>query len=140
MDVANQDVSPARGEGGSPEIAKNAKTIKSGKPHGNSRLAKIGIPELRVKGRPGAPRGNTNALKTGLHTAEVKDLRRRLWAWRHRAWAAIERAEAEIAATSPPAKVTAQALPRAYHDVLHGDEQGAAASVANAPMEVQWDR
>jgi hypothetical protein len=41
------------------------------------------------KRRPGAPKGNRNALKTGLHTAEVKDLRRRLRAWRRRADAAI---------------------------------------------------
>ena len=34
----------------------------------------------------GAPFGNSRARKTGLHTAEMKDLRRRIRAWkRHRA-------------------------------------------------------
>ncbi len=36
-----------------------------GKPHGNSRLAKIGIPVLKRKHRGGAPKGNSNARKHG---------------------------------------------------------------------------
>jgi hypothetical protein len=50
--------------------------------------------------RGGRP-GNTNALKTGLHTAEVKDLRRRLRAWRRRANALIEEVEARLEAAKP---------------------------------------
>jgi hypothetical protein len=50
------------------------------------------------KRRPGAPRGNRNAVKTGLHTAEMKDLRRRLRAWRHRANGAIAKANRQIRA------------------------------------------
>jgi len=42
-----------------------------GKPHGNSRLAKIGRPILRQKRRPGAPKGNANALRHGGFSAEA---------------------------------------------------------------------
>ena len=50
------------------------------------------------KRRRGAPKGNRNALKTGLHTAEMKDLRRRLRAWRRRARAAIARGNEKVKA------------------------------------------
>ena len=81
--------------------SENAKTIKSGKPHGNSRLAKIGVPELARKRKPGALRGNANALKTGLHTAQVKDQRRRLRAWRHKVRDTLERVEKELEGPKP---------------------------------------
>ena len=42
------------------------------KPHGNSRLAKIGIPILKRKRRPGAPRGNRNARKHGGFSAAAR--------------------------------------------------------------------
>lgn len=70
-------------------MGQNGKTIKSGKPHGNSSLAKIGVPVFRAKTRPGAPKGNKNALRTGLHTAEMRDLRRRVADLRRRARSAI---------------------------------------------------
>lgn len=127
--AGNRDCEAGRGEGGTPKNGENRISIKSGKPHGNSRLAKIGIPELRVKGRPGAPKGNRNAWKSGLHSAGMKDLRRRLRVWRHRAAAAIDRAEAELKAehssdcdvvsASSRGKVTRCPLPPCRHDVLH---------------------
>lgn len=43
-----------------------------GKIHGNSRLAKIGIPVLRQKRRPGAPSGNSNARKHGGFSAAAR--------------------------------------------------------------------
>lgn len=55
-------------------------------------------PDNPPKRRPGAPKGNRNAVKTGLHTAEMKDLRRRLRAWRHRADATIAEAHRVIRA------------------------------------------
>ena len=55
-------------------------------------------PDNPPKRRAGAPKGNRNAWKTGLHTAEMKDLRRRLRAWRHRANAAIAKANQQIRA------------------------------------------
>ncbi len=52
--------------------------------------------ETPTRHRRGPPKGNTNALKTGLHTAEMKDLRRRLRAWRRRA-AAVTAAGNDLA-------------------------------------------
>jgi len=43
-----------------------------GKSHGNSRLAKIGRPMLRRKGKGGAPKGNRNARKHGALSAEAE--------------------------------------------------------------------
>jgi hypothetical protein len=43
-----------------------------GKPHGNSRLAKIGRPVLRRKSKGGAPKGNRNAHKHGAFSAQSK--------------------------------------------------------------------
>jgi uncharacterized protein YjcR len=43
-----------------------------GKPHGNSRLAKIGIPVLRRKPKGGAPKGNRNGRKHGAFSAEAR--------------------------------------------------------------------
>ncbi len=51
------------------------------------------LPPDPPKRRAGAPKGNRNALKTGLHTAEMKDLRRRLRAFRARADALCARVE-----------------------------------------------
>lgn len=48
------------------------------------------------KRRPGAPKGNRNAWKTGLYTAEMKDLRRRLRARKRRAKAVRARVEREL--------------------------------------------
>ena len=83
------------------ESARILKSIKPPKLHGNSRLAKIALlearPKPRVKKRPGAPKGNCNAFKTGLHTAELRDLRRRIAAFHRRAKAAIAHAEDVIA-------------------------------------------
>jgi hypothetical protein len=60
-------------------------------------LAKIGIPVPQAKSRGGAPKGNRNACKTGLHRAELRDLRRRIAAFHRRARAAIAFAEEQIA-------------------------------------------
>jgi hypothetical protein len=37
----------------------------------------------------GAPFGSHNALKTGLHTLEIRDLRKRIAAWRRSVRAAV---------------------------------------------------
>lgn len=111
-----------RGEGGTRKKAQNRNSIEGRKPHGNSRLAKIGIPELRVKRRPGAPKGNRNAWKTGLHTGEIKALRRRLRAWRHRVRDTLADVDAMLDAqrrqeAAPQAKLTARPLPHGALDV-----------------------
>ena len=108
----------ARGEGGYRE---NAKTTRSGKSHGNRRLTDNSPvkarPKLRVKRRPGAPRGNRNAWKTGLHTAGMKDLRRRLRAWRHRVRDVLAEVDddlrAHAAAAAKPAEARESAIPQA---------------------------
>jgi hypothetical protein len=50
-----------------------------------------GRPLLRAKNKGGAPKGNRNAFKTGVHTAEARALRARIRAW-HRRAAALLRA------------------------------------------------
>ena len=50
----------------------------------------------------GAPRGNRNALKTGLHTAALRDLRQRIAAWRRQV-------RAVLAALEEPEKDTPSA-------------------------------
>lgn len=47
-------------------------SIEKRKPHGNSRLVKIGRPVLRRKKKAGAPKGNKNAVRHGMYTAEGK--------------------------------------------------------------------
>lgn len=94
-------------------MGQNGKTIKSGKPHGNSSLAKIGVPVLRRKTRPGAPKGNKNALRTGLHTAEMRDLRWRVADLRRRARSAIAKAGA-ICAERHRAAQTAAEMPKPF--------------------------
>jgi len=42
--------------------------------------------------RTGGTLGNSNALKTGMHTSEIRDLRRRIAAWRQRVRAALAKA------------------------------------------------
>lgn len=81
-------------------MPENANSIEKRKPHGNSRLAKIGRPALRLKKKAGAPKGNKNALRIGLHTAEMKAFRSRLAGFRRRAKAAIAHAEAYVRETS----------------------------------------
>lgn len=80
-----------RGEGGS---VRKSKT-----------MFKILRPDEVWQPKLGAPFANRNALKTGLHTAEIKDLRRRIRAWHRRAAAAIE-AAAEAIAKAAPQKAT----------------------------------
>jgi len=100
---------PPQGEGGRWNSTRFLKSIESRKLHGNSRLAKIGLPKPRVKKRPGAPKGNRNALRTGLHTAEIRDLRRRIAAFHRRAKAAVAHAEDVIAGYKRLAREAAEA-------------------------------
>ncbi len=77
-----------------------------GKPHGNSHLAKIARPVLRQKKRPGAPRGNRNARKHGLYSAEFLALQAKVRDFKRRVRATIAYAEslhrARLAASLPP--------------------------------------
>ena len=54
-------------------------------------------PVLRLKNRGGAPKGNRNALKTGGHTREVRELFARIAAFKRRVKAAVAAAEEEMA-------------------------------------------
>lgn len=76
------------------------------KPHGNSRLAKIGRPMLRRKKRPGAPKANRNARKHGLNSAEFLALQAKVRDFKRRVRAAIAYAENVhqgcVAASLPP--------------------------------------
>ena len=108
MDAKDDCRKAPRGEGGRGNSARILKSIESRKPHGNSRLAKIGLPKPRVKKRAGAPKGNRNAWKTGLHTAEIRDLRRRIAAFHRRARAAVAHAEDVIAERKRLAREDAQ--------------------------------
>jgi hypothetical protein len=76
------------------------------KPHGNSRLAKIGRPVLRRKRKAGAPKGNRNALKHGVYGAEFQALKQEVSAFRRRVRATIAQAEglhrARFASSLPP--------------------------------------
>lgn len=91
-------------------MPKNANSIEKQKPHGNSRLAKVGRPALRLKKKAGAPKGNKNAWRTGLHTAEMRALRGRLAGFRRRAKAAIARTEALLSADRSIAREAGRAL------------------------------
>lgn len=63
----------------------------------------------------GPPFGTRNAWKTGLHTAEVRDLRRRLSAFRARAGAAL-------AALENPKKPRGRAMAAPKHSRDSGKE------------------
>ena len=112
-DNCSEKFAPPSPQGKSARILKS---IESRKPHGNSRLAKIGLPKPRVKKRPGAPKSNCNAFKTGLHTAELRDLRRRIAAFHRRAKAAIAHAEDVIAERM---RLARQAREAAAHAPAH---------------------
>ena len=45
--------------------------------------------------KAGPPCGTRNALKTGLHTVEIRDLRRRIADWRRQVRIVLARATAE---------------------------------------------
>lgn len=70
-------------------------------------------PQTSPKRRPGAPRGNRNAFKHGLYSAEVLDLRRRLRAWHRRANAAVAAANRLARAKTEAERETARAEVRA---------------------------
>lgn len=120
MDAKDDCREVPRGEGGRAKSARILKSIERPKPHGNSRLAKIGLlearPALRLKKRPGAPKGNSNALKTGLHTAETRDLRRRLTLFHRRVKAAVAHAGDVIAERK---RLARQARDAAAHAPAH---------------------
>ncbi len=55
---------------------------------GNARAAR---PVLRLKNRGGAPKGNRNAWKTGVHSAPIRDLFARIRAHRRKIAAVLSR-------------------------------------------------
>lgn len=73
-------------------MSENGKTTSSPKVRSVNGLAdsapksgerKSQRPVLKRKARGGAPKGNSNAWKSGFYTEEHKDLRRRVRAFRH---------------------------------------------------------
>ena len=54
-------------------------------------------PVLRVKDRGGAPKGNRNAVKTGAHTREIRELFARVAGLKRRMKAAVAAVEEAMA-------------------------------------------
>ena len=85
-------------------MAENGKTTFSPKVHLPKGLAesapkspspKPARPVLKTKNRGGAPKGNSNAWKSGFYTEESKDLRRRVRSFRHHLYAVLAAVKAE---------------------------------------------
>ena len=60
------------------KIAKQKSKINSKAKGEQNQSQTVQPPYLKLKRKPGAPRNNRNALKTGLYTGEMRDLRCRV--------------------------------------------------------------
>lgn len=113
-------------------IAKNARQkskINSKAKGQQNQSQNVQPPHLKLKRKPGAPKGNRNALKTGLHTGEMRALKvkvRRVIAEAKFAAALVQaeaaRMDAETAvrlraAEPAPARIAPPRAPMALHQI-----------------------